>query len=154
MDGGLAAPLRLPRPAPGRSARLTTVVPGATRHGKDIGRWLAAQRRNWGRLNAEQQHRLAELGVKKAPRARKTAAKTTASSGPRTGGDAFHKGLQALAQYVAREGGMPGRSAVEKLPDGPHRVGIWMGNQKARRDRLDAAQLGALAELGVDWAAG
>ncbi|MFE5675474.1 hypothetical protein ACFQ7B_04945 [Streptomyces erythrochromogenes] len=60
--------------------------------------------------------------------------------------------MQALAQYVAREGRMPGRGAVEELPDGPHRVGIWIGNQKARRDRLDTAQLGALTELGVDWA--
>ncbi|MEV6683558.1 helicase [Streptomyces erythrochromogenes] len=41
---------------------------------------------------------------------------------------------------------------VQELPDGPHRVGIWIGNQKARRDRLDQAQLGALTELGVDWA--
>ncbi|UUY52531.1 helicase (plasmid) [Streptomyces yangpuensis] len=31
-------------------------------------------------------------------------------------------------------------------------MGIWVGNQKARRDRLNQAQLAALAELGVDWA--
>ncbi|WP_371591652.1 DEAD/DEAH box helicase [Streptomyces virginiae] len=135
-------------------ARPAAVVPGVTRHGDDVGRWLAAQRRNWDRLNAEQQRRLAELGVKKASRTRKAAVKTAAATGPRAGGDAFQKGLQALAQYVAREGGMPGRGAVEELADGPHRVGIWIGNQKARRDRLDQAQLGALAELGVDWAAG
>ncbi|WP_030852868.1 DEAD/DEAH box helicase [Streptomyces sp. NRRL F-4474] len=133
-------------------ARLAAVVPGVTRHGDDVGRWLATQRRNWDRLNTEQQRRLGELGVKKAPRARKAAAKTTTKSGPRTGGDAFQKGLQALAQYVAREGGMPGRGAVEELADGPHRVGIWVGNQKTRRDRLDQAQLAALAELGIDWA--
>ncbi|MGW7327347.1 hypothetical protein ACWGIU_01680 [Streptomyces sp. NPDC054840] len=47
---------------------------------------------------------------------------------------------------------MPGRGAIEQLPGGPYRVGIWIGNQKARRDRLDAEQLAALAELGVDWA--
>ncbi|MFG2339566.1 DUF5937 family protein [Streptomyces yangpuensis] len=100
-----------------------------------------------------QQRRLGELGVgpQKASRARK-AAKTSAASGTRAGGEAFQKGLQALAQYVAREGGMPGRGAVEELADGPHRVGIWVGNQKARRDRLDKAQLAALAELGVQWA--
>ncbi|MGW2272203.1 helicase associated domain-containing protein [Streptomyces yangpuensis] len=132
--------------------RPAEIVPGVTRHGEDIGRWLATQRRNWDRLNAEQQHRLAELGVKKAPRARKATPKTAAASGPRAGGDAFQKGLQALAQYISREGRMPGRSAIEELPDGPHRVGIWVGNQKARRDRLDTAQLAALAELGVPWA--
>ncbi|MER6450822.1 helicase associated domain-containing protein [Streptomyces venezuelae] len=133
-------------------ANLAAIVPGVTRHGEDIGRWLATQRRSWARLNPEQQARLGELGVKKAPRARKATPKTTAASGTRTGGEAFQKGLQALAQYVAREGAMPGRGAVEELADGPHRVGIWVGNQKARRDRLDQAQLGALAELGVDWA--
>ncbi|MFE5520059.1 Helicase associated domain protein, partial [Streptomyces virginiae] len=133
-------------------ARPAAIVPGVTRHGEDVGRWLTTQRRNWDRLNTEQQRRLGALGVKKAPRARKAAAKPAAASGPRSGGDAFHKGLQALAQYVAREGRMPGRGAVEELPDGPHRVGIWVGNQKARRNRLDATQLAALAGLGVDWA--
>ncbi|MFE2129193.1 DEAD/DEAH box helicase [Streptomyces amritsarensis] len=137
-------------------ARLTAIVPGVTRHGEDVGRWLASQRRGWERLNDEQQHRLAELGVgpQKAPRARRAATKTTTAAGPRTGGKAFQKGLQALTQYVAREGGMPGRGAIEQLADGPHRVGIWIANQKQRRDRLDQAQLTALAELGVHWAAG
>ncbi|MFB6482389.1 Helicase associated domain protein [Streptomyces virginiae] len=134
-------------------ARPAAIVPGVTRHGDDVGRWLAAQRRNWDRLNTEQQRRLGELGVgpQKAPRARK-APKAAAASGPGAGGTAFQKGLQALTQYVAREGRMPGRGAVEELPDGPHRVGIWIGNQKTRRHRLDATQLAALAHLGVDWA--
>ncbi|MDX3540280.1 helicase associated domain-containing protein [Streptomyces sp. MB09-01] len=136
-------------------ARLTAIVPGVTRHGDDIGRWLATQQRDWDRLNAEQQRRLATLGVTKAPRARKTAAKTAAASGPRTGGEAFQKGLEALQQYIAREGRLPGRAVVEVLPDGTeHRTGIWISNQKARRDKLDQAQRAALAELGVDWAAG
>ncbi|MFJ3861817.1 helicase [Streptomyces sp. NPDC090085] len=29
---------------------------------------------------------------------------------------------------------------------------MWLANQLRRRDRLHQAQLGALAELGVDWA--
>ncbi|MFI8392710.1 helicase associated domain-containing protein [Streptomyces sp. NPDC085540] len=45
-------------------ARLTAVVPGVTRHGEDIGRWLTTQRRNWEQLNEEQQRRLATLGAK------------------------------------------------------------------------------------------
>ncbi|MFD9622118.1 helicase associated domain-containing protein [Streptomyces virginiae] len=136
-------------------ARPAAIVPGVTRHGDDIGRWLASQRRNWDRLNAEQQRRLAELGVKKAPPARKALSKSTVASGPRAGGEAFQTGLKALRQYMAREGGMPGRAVVEQLPDGTeHRTGIWIGNQKARRDKLDQAQLAALAEAGVDWAAG
>ncbi|MCX5315890.1 hypothetical protein OHA03_34750 [Streptomyces sp. NBC_00154] len=48
---------------------------------------------------------------------------------------------------------MPGRGHVEDLPDGTeHRTGIWIGNQKAHRDKLDAEQLRALAGLGVEWA--
>ncbi|MEC4575077.1 helicase associated domain-containing protein [Streptomyces virginiae] len=121
-----------------------------TRHGEDIGRWLATQRRCWARLNTEQQTRLTALGVKKAPRARTTATKTgRGAPRPRAGGDAFQRGLQPLQQYVEREGRLPGRAAVERLPDGAeHRVGIWIGNQKARRDKLDQAQLAALAEAG------
>ncbi|MDA5279562.1 hypothetical protein [Streptomyces sp. Isolate_45] len=38
---------------------------------------------------------------------------------------------------------------VEVLPDGvEHRTGNWIGNTKARRDRLHPAPLTALAELG------
>ncbi|MFE5484084.1 Helicase associated domain protein [Streptomyces sp. NPDC056527] len=135
-------------------ARLTAVEPGVTRHGEDIGRWLATQQRNWGRLNEEQQARLEGLGVEpqKAVRARRAPAKTTTATASRAGGRAFQRGLEALQQYIAREGRLPGRGAVEELPDGPHRVGIWIGNQKARRDKLDQAQLAALADLGVDWA--
>ncbi|MFE9468744.1 Helicase associated domain protein [Streptomyces virginiae] len=135
-------------------ARPAAIVPGVTRHGEDVGRWLASQRRNWDRLNAEQQHRLEALGVRKAVRARTTAVKTAAASGPRAGGAAFQKGLEALQQYMEREGRLPGRAVVERLPDGTeHRVGIWIGNQKARRDKLDTGQLAALADLGVEWAA-
>lgn len=66
---------------------------------------------------------------------------------------AFQRGLTALTQYVAREGRLPARSVVEVLSDGAeHHTGIWYGNQKARRDKLDRAQLTALAELGADWA--
>ncbi|WP_405835038.1 MULTISPECIES: hypothetical protein [unclassified Streptomyces] len=55
-------------------ARLTAIVPGVTRHGEDIGRWLATQQQGWDRLNEEQRRWLGELGVKKAPLARQAAA--------------------------------------------------------------------------------
>ncbi|MFD3833864.1 Helicase associated domain protein, partial [Streptomyces sp. NPDC058621] len=115
-------------------ARLDDVVPGVTRHGEDVGRWLSTQRKGWERLNGEQQRRLGELGVKpqKAVRARKTPAKTAAASGPGTGSGAFQKGLEALAQYIEREGRLPGRGVVQVLPDGTeHRTGTCIGNQKA-----------------------
>ncbi|WP_326743440.1 MULTISPECIES: DEAD/DEAH box helicase [unclassified Streptomyces] len=135
-------------------AGLEEIVPGVTHHGDDIGRWLARQQRDWGRHNEEQRRRLVELGVKPAVRPRKEPAKAgTASAGSGKSGAAFQKGLEALAQYVEREGVMPSRGHVEVFPDGTeHRTGIWIGNQKARRDKLDAEQLRALAGLGVEWA--
>ncbi|WP_331736661.1 helicase associated domain-containing protein, partial [Streptomyces sp. NBC_00211] len=133
-------------------ARLADVVPGVTLHGEDVGRWLTTQRRDFSKLNEEQQRRLGKLGVKKAAQTRKAPTKAAVASGPGMGGTAFQKGLEALAQYVAREGRLPGRAHVEQLPDGKHRTGVWIANQKQRRDRLDQTQLAALAELGVDWA--
>ncbi|MFK0050614.1 Helicase associated domain protein [Streptomyces sp. NPDC090741] len=137
-------------------ARLAAIVPGVTRHGEDIGRWLSTQRRDFGRLSEEQQRRLAELGVKPARvvRARTASAEpgTTTTSG--RGAEAFQKGVQALAQYQEREGGgLPARAHIEVLPNGSeHRTGVWIVNQKQRRDRLDPGQLAALAALGVEWA--
>lgn len=134
--------------------RPADVAPGVTLNGEDVGRWLATQRRDWARLNEEQQVRLGELGVKKAVRARTAPAKTGTTAGPGASGTAFHKGVTALAQYVGREGRLPGRGVVQVLSDGSeHRTGIWLGNMKARRNRLDQAQLAALAHLGVGWAA-
>ncbi|MEU6867941.1 Helicase associated domain protein [Streptomyces sp. NPDC046876] len=137
-------------------ARLTAITPGVTRHGEDIGRWLATQRRDFRRLNEEQQRRLAALGVKpaRAVRPRVAAAGQGATTTSGRAAEAFHKGVQALAQYLAREGGgVPGRSHVEHLPDGTaHRTGVWIVNQKQRRDRLHPNQLEALAHLGVEWA--
>ncbi|GLX19455.1 hypothetical protein Slala02_27690 [Streptomyces lavendulae subsp. lavendulae] len=137
-------------------ARLNAITPGVTRHGEDIGRWLATQRRNFDRLNAEQQTRLGALGITaaRAVHARTAPAKTSAATTSGRGAEAFHKGVTALAQYLAREGGgAPGRSHVEQLPDGSeHRTGVWLANQRQRRDRLNTGQLAALAELGMEWA--
>ncbi|WP_309074943.1 helicase associated domain-containing protein [Streptomyces sp. NWU339] len=56
---------------------------------------------------------------------------------------------------MAREGKVVvGRAHVEELPDGTMiKLGVFLSNQKARRDRLDAQQRAALAELGYAWAA-
>ncbi|MFE9804607.1 hypothetical protein ACFYP6_38310 [Streptomyces goshikiensis] len=63
-------------------------------------------------------------------------------------------GVQALQQDLEREGGgMPGRARAERLPDGgEHRTGIWIADQKQRRERLGFEQRAALAELGLGWA--
>ncbi|MFE3628927.1 helicase associated domain-containing protein [Streptomyces goshikiensis] len=65
-------------------ARLVDVVPGVTRHGEDVGRWLVTQQRDFSKLNVEQKRRLGELGVKKAARARKAPTKAAAVAGPAT----------------------------------------------------------------------
>ncbi|MEU6315682.1 Helicase associated domain protein [Streptomyces sp. NPDC047014] len=137
-------------------ALLPAITPGVTLHGEDVGRWLATQRQQFGRLTAEQQARLAGLGVKpaRAVRARTGPTKTSTTTTSGRGAAAFQTGVAALAQYLAREGGgVPGRSHVERLPDGSeHRTGVWLSNQRQRRDRLHPDQLTELAELGVQWA--
>lgn len=135
-------------------ARLADIVPGVTHHGEDIGRWLTTQRRDWSRLNTEQQARLGKLGVKPAARTRKAPSEPSTTSASVRGAAAFQTGVQALAQYIAREQRttIP-RAHIETLPDGTeHRTGVFLANQKARRDRLATDQLRALAGLGMDWA--
>ncbi|MFF4364537.1 helicase associated domain-containing protein [Streptomyces sp. NPDC001594] len=78
-------------------ARLKAITPGVTRPGEDVGRWLAAQRRDWARLNAEQQARFAALGVTPGtyragpPGARKD----ERGSGSGRGAADFQTGIQA-----------------------------------------------------------
>ncbi|MGW1093538.1 hypothetical protein ACWD4L_47130 [Streptomyces sp. NPDC002596] len=48
---------------------------------------------------------------------------------------------------------MVGRGRVKELSDGTTvRLGVFLSNQKNRRDRLTQDQLTALAALGYDWA--
>ncbi|MGW7316254.1 hypothetical protein [Streptomyces sp. NPDC054865] len=62
--------------------------------------------------------------------------------------------MKAHAQYIEREGGAtPDQGHVELVPDGSrHRSGVWIANQKQRRDRLDPGLPTALAQLGIEWA--
>ncbi|MFE2093487.1 helicase associated domain-containing protein [Streptomyces sp. NPDC059460] len=75
--------------------------------------------------------------------------------GAAKGSDAFTRGVAALTQYIAREGKtVVGRGHVEHLPDGTTvRLGVFLSNQKSRRDRLSEQQLATLAALGLEWAA-
>lgn len=137
-------------------ALLTSIMPGVTYRGDDIGRWLTRQRRDFARLNAEQQERLAKLGVQPAAVRARTA---PAAGGAKTarGEEAFTRGLKALAQYVQREQRtVVPRRHTELITVGGQdhdvRLGVWVSNQKSRRDRLSGEQLAQLAELGMDWA--
>ncbi|MFJ2058151.1 Helicase associated domain protein [Streptomyces sp. NPDC087908] len=138
---------------------LPAIEPGVLFEGDDLGKWLQRQKNpgTWAQLSTEQQQRLVKLGVHpdQAPSPAPAAARTT--KGPSNAQQAFQRGLVALAQYVAREGGASvKRSHRERIViDGQEHdlaLGIWYSNQKQRRDKLSAEQLAALAELGVSWA--
>jgi hypothetical protein len=72
---------------------------------------------------------------------------------------AFQRGLAALAQWVEREGQrpVPRGAVVEIAVDGetepvPVKLGVWISNTRARRDKLSREQLAALRGLGMEWA--
>ncbi|MFD8119400.1 DEAD/DEAH box helicase [Streptomyces microflavus] len=144
---------------------LPYIAPGVTFDGDDIGTWRWKQQ-NAGvqaQLMPEQRERLAALGIpiaelpETAPAPARTA--TGPGKGPSKARQAFERGLAALAQWVEREGDrpVPRGAVVEATVDGenepvPVKLGVWISNTRARRDRLDADQLTALAALGMDWA--
>ncbi|MFJ3498835.1 Helicase associated domain protein [Streptomyces sp. NPDC086091] len=136
---------------------LPDIQPGVQFEGDDIGRWLVRQRdaSTWALLSTEQQERLTKLGIKPTEAPSPAPAATRATKGPSKAQQAFQRGLAALTQYIAREGKtVVGRGHVEELPDGTViKLGVFLSNQKARRERLDAEQRAALAELGYAWAA-
>ncbi|MFF3757839.1 Helicase associated domain protein [Streptomyces sp. NPDC002185] len=139
---------------------LPDIAPGVVYDGDDIGGWLARQREaaNWTQLSAEQQERLAALGIKPvAARSPGPAAGRAKSLGKAQ--QAFQRGLTALAQWVEREGDRPvPRGHAEEITiDGEAepvivKLGVWITNTKSRRDRLDTDQHAALRDLGVHWA--
>jgi hypothetical protein len=130
--------------------------------GDDIGKWLQQQRKSavWARLLPEQQERLSTLGIKPLEAPSPAPAARRAMKGASKAQQAFQRGLAALTQWVEREGAhrpVPRGHGEEITIDGETepvtiRLGVWITNTKSRRDRLDADQLAALAELGMDWA--
>ncbi|MEV7782764.1 helicase associated domain-containing protein [Kitasatospora sp. NPDC088351] len=80
-------------------------------------------------------------------------------------GGPVRPGLEALAQFVEREGHAvvkrPHKEPVEAVEAGPGEeqalvsqcaLGTWSNNQKARRAKLTPGQLAQLTEHGVEWA--
>ncbi|MFJ9352573.1 Helicase associated domain protein [Streptomyces sp. NPDC101237] len=139
--------------------QLPDIAPGVVFDGDDIGRWLQRQKQpaTWAQLSSAQQERLTELGVTPVVRA----AGIRAVKGEKAGkaSAAFHKGVQALAQYIAREGHhrVPRAHAEEIAVEGEAapvvvKLGVWISNTKTRRDKLTPEQLATLTELGVEWA--
>ncbi|GGU10673.1 DEAD/DEAH box helicase [Streptomyces lateritius] len=137
---------------------LPAIEPGVLFEGDDIGRWLERQKNpgTWAQLLPEQQERLSKLGIKPAEAASPAPVAARATKGQSKAQAAFQRGLAALAQWVEREGDRPvPRGHSEQITvDGEAepvtvKLGVWISNTKSRRDRLDADQLAALAELGM-----
>jgi hypothetical protein len=141
---------------------LPDIARGVTMDGDDIGKWLKQQKQPaiWASLLPEQQERLTRLGIKPLEKPSAAPAATRTVKGPSKAQAAFQRGLAALAQWVEREGAdrpVPRAAVVEVTVDGEAepvtvKLGVWVSNTRARRDRLDQEQLHALRELGVDWA--
>lgn len=140
---------------------LPDIAPGVLMDGDDLGKWLQRQReaRTWAQLSGEQQERLSGLGVTPLEAPSPAPAATPAMEGQGKAQQAFQRGLAALAQWVEREGhrAVPRGHGEEIAVDGETelvvvRLGVWVSNVKSRRDKLSAEQLGALRELGMQWA--
>lgn len=140
---------------------LPHIDPGVTFDGDDIGRWLERQKNpgTWAQLSTDQQERLSKLGVQptEAPSPAPVAPRSRKGSGKAQ--QAFQRGLAALAQWVEREGQRPvPRGHAEQITvDGETepvavKLGVWISNTRARRDKLTPEQLDALRRLGVQWA--
>lgn len=139
------------------SGVLPRIEPGVLFEGDDLGKWLQRQANSWTELSDEQQRRLSELGI--TPAERPAPAAKGAGKTPGKTSAAFQRGIQALAQYVAREGHhrVPRAHAEEIAVKGEAapvvvKLGVWITNTKTRRDKLTPEQRTTLAELGVEWA--
>ncbi|MGA4960048.1 DEAD/DEAH box helicase [Streptomyces lavendulocolor] len=142
---------------------LPDIAPGVLMDGDDLGRWIQQQRKpgTWAQLSTEQQQRLSKLGVQpdQAPPPAPEAGR--AAKGSTKAQTAFQRGLAALTQWVEKEGDRPvPRGTVVEIEvevDGETepvtvKLGVWVSNTRARRDRLTAEQLDALRHLGMKWA--
>nr|WP_026328135.1 DEAD/DEAH box helicase [Streptomyces sulphureus] len=133
---------------------LNDIRPGHTIDGEDLGTWLHAQRQRWEHLVPGQQERLTALGVTPQPAA-PTGPKTTAAPSGGARAAAWERGRAAAEQYRNRHGTLTGvpRHHIETIhdTDGEHpvKLGVWLSNQRTRRDRLTPERAEQLRELGV-----
>ncbi|MEU9775220.1 helicase associated domain-containing protein [Streptomyces sp. NPDC047968] len=139
------------------------IAPGVLFEGDDIGRWLERQKNpgTWAQLSTEQQQRLTVLGVQPDQASSPAPALSTSrgAKGPSKAQQAFQRGLEALTQWVEREGAhrpVPRAHGEQIAVEGEEepvivKLGVWVSNTKTRRDKLTADQLTALRELGIEW---
>ncbi len=142
--------------------QLPDIAPGVLWDGDDIGRWLQQQKQpaTWARLLPEQQARLTALGVQPDQTPPPAPVAGRGAKGAGKAHQAFQRGLTALTQWVEREGPhrpVPRTHGEEITVEGEAepvvvKLGVWITNTKTRHNNLDQKQLGALQELGIDWA--
>ncbi|WP_180990746.1 DEAD/DEAH box helicase [Streptomyces malaysiensis] len=139
---------------------LPYIAPGVVFEGDDVGKWRWRQQEpgTWAQLSTEQRERLTALGIKGAEAPSPAPATARATKGLSKAQQAFQRGLEALTQWVEREGDRPvPRGASEQITvDGETepvivKLGVWVSNTKSRRNKLTTEQLDALRELGVEW---
>ncbi|MFE9952964.1 Helicase associated domain protein [Streptomyces sp. NPDC005531] len=137
------------------------IEPGVLFDGDDLGKWLQRQKQpgTWAQLSTEQQERLSKLGVQPTQAPAPAPAAKGPAKRPSKAQQAFQRGVQALTQWVEREGAdrpVPrGHSEEITVDDETEpvlvKLGVWVSNTRARRDKLTAEQRAALRELGVEW---
>ncbi|WP_406320184.1 helicase associated domain-containing protein [Streptomyces sp. NBC_01637] len=129
---------------------LPAIEPGVLFEGDDLGKWLERQKQPgaWAQLLPEQQERLSALGVRPAERPI-PAAKAAKGGGQGVSGLPARRGSPGA---VHRTGGHSEEITVDGETEPVSvRLGVFMSNTKARRDKLSEPQRAALAELGVEW---
>ncbi|WP_329449119.1 Helicase associated domain protein (plasmid) [Streptomyces sp. NBC_01426] len=109
--------------------------------GEGLGRWAAAQRKEFGMLSGKQQTMLTTLGITPAPAPAK-----------RTREEMWAHNLRAAAQYRARIGTLDvPRSHTEEVDGEAVRLGAWISQQRARAGKLSAQRVEELSALGMRW---
>ncbi|MFI0941342.1 Helicase associated domain protein [Streptomyces sp. NPDC021020] len=140
---------------------LPYLAPGVIWDGDDLGKWRWRQQEpgTWKQLSTEQQERLTALGINAPVTPSPAPAAGGAANGAGRAAQAFQRGLAALTQWVEREGTdrpVPRAHTETIAVDGQTepvtvKLGVWISNIRARRDKLTTEQLDALRKLGVDW---
>ncbi|MEV4744264.1 Helicase associated domain protein [Streptomyces sp. NPDC049555] len=141
---------------------LPEIQPGVLMDGDDLGKWLQQQKQpaTWAQLLPEQQERLTTLGVQPNQALSPAPAASRGVMAPSKAQQAFQRGLEALTQWVEREGAhrpVPRGHAEEITVEDETepvtvKLGVWVSNTKQRRHKLTPDQQDALRKLGMAWA--
>ncbi|WP_078571763.1 MULTISPECIES: DEAD/DEAH box helicase [Streptomyces] len=116
--------------------------------GEDLGRWVGGQRRGWDSLGTAQQWLLQEaLGLGPLVKGERDVVAPR-----RTRAQVWAANLAAARQYRQREGHLevPHRH-IEKVGGDEQALGVFIANNRCRRERLAPERVEELSELGMRW---